>query len=293
MFSLSLLELCFEIGFNGGGYPCGDEGVTMENIQLFVFDIDGTLIPHKSNEVSEVTREAIHQLKSAGKDVLIATGRAFYFIPQAVKDAVTPDFYVCINGQCLLDNEGHIIHRYDLDRNEIIALTQWCIEHKIAVGLKMADAVEVYYNFDEFVMTYVKGLDYRKILRDCTGKDVQDSIETPMGMFLIGDDEKVLSIKNDYKTLSITRSYAHAFDVFAKGDGKSRAIGHVLKHLNIGWDQVMVFGDGENDIDMIQKAQIGVVMGNAQVEVQSHGDFVTRTVTDDGIVFALKHFNII
>jgi hypothetical protein len=55
----------------------------------------------------------------------------------------------------------------------------------------------------------------------------------------------------------------------------------------------MVFGDGENDIDMIQKAQIGVVMGNAHVEVQSHGDFVTKSVGEDGIVFALKHFNII
>jgi hypothetical protein len=293
MFSLSLLELCVKIRFNGIGYLLKDEGVMMEHIQLFVFDIDGTLIPHKSNEVSEVTREAIHQLKLAGKEVLIATGRAFYFIPQAVKDAVAPDFYVCINGQCLLDKEGTILHRYDLDKDEVIALTQWCIEQKIAVGCKMADAVDVYYNFDEFKSTYVKGLDYRKILRDCTDKDVRDIKEVAMGMFLIGDDEKILSIKNDYKTLSITRSYAHAFDVFAKGDGKSRAIGHVLKHLNIGWDQVMVFGDGENDIDMIQKAQIGVVMGNAHVEVQSHGDFVTRTVTDDGIVFALKHFNIL
>ena len=114
-----------------------------------------------------------------------------------------------------------------------------------------------------------------------------------MGMFLIGDDNLLLSIKNDYKSLSITRSYPHAFDVFAKGDGKSRAIQHVLEKLNIEWNNVMVFGDGENDIDMIQKAQIGVVMGNAQIEVQSHGDFVTKSVGDDGIVFALKHFNIL
>jgi hydroxymethylpyrimidine pyrophosphatase-like HAD family hydrolase len=114
-----------------------------------------------------------------------------------------------------------------------------------------------------------------------------------MGMFLIGDDDLVLSIKDDYKTLSITRSYAHAFDVFAKGDGKSRAIEHVIEELNIQWDNVMVFGDGENDIDMIKKAQIGVVMGNAHIEVQSHGDFVTKSVGDDGIVFALKHFHIL
>lgn len=265
----------------------------MENIQLFVFDIDGTLIEHKTNQISLSTQEAIHQLKSMGKEVLIATGRAFYFIPQVVKDVVDPDFYVCINGQCLLDSQGQFIKRYDLDKDEVFRLTEWCIENKIAVGLKMADAVEIYYNFDEFITSYVKGQDYRKILRDCTGKDVRMSQEIPMGMFLIGDDGLVLSIKDNYKSLTITRSYASAFDVFAKGDGKSRAITHVIEKLNISWNNVMVFGDGENDIDMIQKAQIGVVMGNAQVEVQSHGDFVTKSVGEDGIVFALKHFNII
>lgn len=265
----------------------------MENIHLFVFDIDGTLIGHKSNQVSTATQQAIHQLKAAGKEVLIATGRAFYFIPQDVKDVVNPDFYVCINGQCLLDKNGLFLKRYDLNQEEVIRLTQWCVEHKIAVGLKMADAVEVYYNFNEFINTYVKGQDYRKILRDCTGKDVRLSEEIPMGMFLIGDDEAVLSIRNDYETLSITRSYPGAFDVFAKGDGKSRAIEHVIEKLNIDWNNVMVFGDGENDVDMIQKARIGVVMGNAHIEVQSHGDFVTKSVGDDGIVFALKHFKIL
>lgn len=265
----------------------------MKNIQLFVFDIDGTLIQHKSNQVSDATHQAITQLKQAGKDVLIATGRAFYFIPQTVREAVSPDYYVCINGQCLLDKNGQILKRYNLDQEEVIDLTRWCIRNNIAVGLKMANAVEVYYDFQEFATTYVKGQDYKKILRDCTGEDVSESKEIPMGMFLIGNDELILSIKNNFKTLSITRSYEHAFDVFAKGDGKSRAIEHVMENLNIGWENVMVFGDGENDIDMIQKAQIGVVMGNAQTEVQSHGDFVTKDVSEDGIVFALKHFNIL
>ena len=178
----------------------------MDNIHLFVFDIDGTLIEQKSNQVSIATQQAIQQLKATGKEVLIATGRAFYFIPQAVKDVVNPDFYVCINGQCLLDKDGQFLKRYDLNQEEVIRLTQWCSDHKIAVGLKMADAVEVYYNFNEFINTYVKGQDYRKILRDCTGKDVRLSQEVPMGMFLIGDDEDVLSIRNDYETLSITRS---------------------------------------------------------------------------------------
>ena len=48
----------------------------MENIQLFVFDIDGTLIEHKSNQVSTASKEAINQVKPAGQEVLIATGRA-------------------------------------------------------------------------------------------------------------------------------------------------------------------------------------------------------------------------
>ena len=55
----------------------------------------------------------------------------------------------------------------------------------------------------------------------------------------------------------------------------------------------MAFGDGENDISMLEFAGIGVAMGNAGDEVKAIADYVTDSVDDDGIEKALVHFGLI
>ena len=55
----------------------------------------------------------------------------------------------------------------------------------------------------------------------------------------------------------------------------------------------MAFGDGENDIPMIKAAGIGVAMENGMPEVKAIADYITSDVKEDGIVAALKHFEIL
>lgn len=55
----------------------------------------------------------------------------------------------------------------------------------------------------------------------------------------------------------------------------------------------MTFGDGGNDINMLEHAGIGVAMDNASDRVKAAADYITSSVDDDGIVNALKHFNIL
>lgn len=55
----------------------------------------------------------------------------------------------------------------------------------------------------------------------------------------------------------------------------------------------MTFGDGGNDINMLEHAGIGVAMGNASDRVKAAADYITSSVDDDGIINALKHFNIL
>ena len=55
----------------------------------------------------------------------------------------------------------------------------------------------------------------------------------------------------------------------------------------------MAFGDGENDIDMLKFAGIGVAMGNSSDIVKAAADYVTDTIDNDGIEKALRHFGLI
>ena len=52
----------------------------------------------------------------------------------------------------------------------------------------------------------------------------------------------------------------------------------------------MAIGDNDNDIDMIKTAHIGVAMGNGTPNLKAAADFVTKSVEDDGVVFAVEKF---
>jgi hydroxymethylpyrimidine pyrophosphatase-like HAD family hydrolase len=81
-------------------------------------------------------------------------------------------------------------------------------------------------------------------------------------------------------------------DVVPVGGNKSIGMEKILAYFGISREETMAFGDGGNDIPMLEYAGIGVAMGNASEEVQRHADFVTSGVDDEGIVHALKHFHI-
>ena len=63
--------------------------------------------------------------------------------------------------------------------------------------------------------------------------------------------------------------------------------------LGLTREEIMAIGDGENDMDMLKCAGIGVAMGNAKDHVKAVADYVTVDVDDDGVMKALKHFGVI
>ena len=82
-------------------------------------------------------------------------------------------------------------------------------------------------------------------------------------------------------------------DITAQGADKGEGLLAMAKHQGLDPQYTMAFGDGGNDTTMIRKAGIGVAMGNAIDELKKEADFVTTTVDEDGIQYALRHFGLI
>ena len=66
-----------------------------------------------------------------------------------------------------------------------------------------------------------------------------------------------------------------------------------MEYFGIAPEEIIAFGDGGNDIEMLRYAGIGVAMGNAADEVKQIADYVTTGVDNNGIAQALQHFNLI
>eukprot|EP00741_Cyanophora_paradoxa_P025762 tig00000391_g24859.t1 len=72
----------------------------------------------------------------------------------------------------------------------------------------------------------------------------------------------------------------------SKGDGVERLI-DLLGH---SWDEVMALGDAENDLEMLERAGLGVAMGNAKDSIKARANAVTGTNDEDGVAQAIEEY---
>ena len=82
-------------------------------------------------------------------------------------------------------------------------------------------------------------------------------------------------------------------DISPIGGTKQNGIDQFLKYYDIDLSETMAFGDGGNDIQMLEHVNISVAMGNAHDDVKKIAHYITDSVDDNGIVHALQHFNLI
>lgn len=82
-------------------------------------------------------------------------------------------------------------------------------------------------------------------------------------------------------------------DITHRDADKGKAMVAMCQHEGFDVADTMAFGDGGNDIPIIQKAGIGVAMGNAVDMVKAVADHVTSSVDDEGVSNALRFFHVI
>ena len=266
----------------------------MKDIKLVVFDIDGTLLDAGKDRIEDSAVEAIHQLKANGIMVGVATGRSMDFIKEHVKEVLDCDYYVTINGHCTLDRHKEVIIQHPLETSSVTRLLRLCELLKIPMGLKTAHQMVVLNDYQGFYDHYSQGFDVRHLLLDNTVEKDYYLKDTPaLGIFLIANVAKMDSYRSDFPEFKFIGAGTHGMDVFRSDINKTKGIEEVLNLVGLRWDNVMVVGDGDNDIEMMKKAALAIAMGNGTAACKDVADYVTGDVDAGGIAQALKHFELI
>ena len=110
---------------------------------------------------------------------------------------------------------------------------------------------------------------------------------------VFADEADVNRVLADMPHCRMTRWNPYGVDIIAAGNSKAKGMERVLHYYGIDREEIIAFGDGENDMEMLQFAGIGVAMGNADPEVKEIADYVTDSVGEGGITHALQHFKLI
>ena len=223
-------------------------------IKAIFFDIDGTLVSFKTHEISKTTLEALYALRKKGVKLFIASGRHLLIMDNL--SGFPFDGYVCMNGSLVFDR-GKVIYSHPLDQADAASVIDLAETGQIPCVL-----------FTE-----------KNVAMNCR----TERTEQLFRMIRLPEPE--------YASLM---PYKPEFtDIVPENISKAEGISRVIAGYGIGREEVMAFGDGGNDVEMIEYAGIGVAMGNALPDVRKHADYVTSTVDEDGIVAALRHFRIL
>ncbi|MEG0314807.1 MAG: HAD family hydrolase [Erysipelotrichaceae bacterium] len=255
------------------------------NKKYFFFDIDGTLTQGAPGSyVSDKTKSTLRELESKGHFVAIATGRAHFLAMQIAREVGIKNL-VCEGGNSLVLN-NELLSYEPLELDFCIRIIEEAEKAGFGYALSMDDTrishthnnkfIDQAGTFEIFMTINVDSrFDYHNIKEI---RRIYISI-APEQEYLLPDLSKHGAMR-----------YGPKFIIIEPSD-KFKGIAKLMNKLEAPIEDVVVFGDGMNDIRMFKDAPFSIAMGNAIPELKELANYVTKRNDEEGILYACKHFN--
>lgn len=277
-------------------------------IKAVFFDIDGTLLTD-SRTVRRSTISAITSLKKRGILVGLATGRDPRFVLKYMA-SLGLDIAVAYNGQYIFSRDA-VIREQELAETDAKSIIDYAKAHKKDVALGRATGYAGSSilnmgmgNFSYMVTRIVPkswtssiNFIFNRLVRKVnpqTKEELYALLGEPIYQILILSTEgEMKKLRRTFPNLNFTRSSSYATDVISKGMSKLEGIKLVAAHYGFELDQVMVFGDSNNDVEMLSGIPKSVAMGNATRKAKKSAAYVTASNNKDGILQAMEHFGVL
>jgi len=257
---------------------------------MIVVDLDGTLLNINSG-CSRNTKRYLKRLKDKGYIIVIATGRV---LGDAVKITDGADF-----ANYIISNSGGLI--YDMSLKKIFIRRDISKEEARRICSLYNEEIDYINIGDLFSYNRYKFNGKMDLFFDREIKDIDKFID---------DCDNILQIVIKFKNNDLVDKYYELFnngkvkvlvmqnsfddrrwiEVYGYGTSKYDAIKIICDREYISNNDVISFGDGRNDIDMLKNSGIGVAMGNALSDVKKVSDYITISHNDDGVIYFLKEY---
>lgn len=247
----------------------------MTKPKIIFFDIDGTLVPLKES-IRTRTVEALQKLRQNGIKLCIATGRAPMEVPKF--EGVTFDAFLTYNGSYCFTPERDVFK--NLIPKADIALLRRNAE---ALGRPMALATKdrlAANGSDPDLAEYFAIGGVELVIADDFDAMAQGEI---FQVLMSGREAEYPAILKDVENAKIAAWWDRAVDIIPASGGKGAGIGKILEYYGFDKAEAVAFGDGNNDIEMLQAVGDAVAMGNASDELKAVATEVCRPVTEDGV----------
>lgn len=260
-------------------------------IKMIGFDLDGTLLTEQK-ELGEYTVRILERAAEEGIEILPVTGRPLCGLPEEVRKICGLRYAITANGARILDlKDGTVLREQLVDTKtaeEILEIlgkydTLREIYYDGTGYAKRAELEKIHQFFEEGPMAeYVRTT--RQPVEDLMEKFYKENraVDKVQGVFAdLEERKKALDEIKQLKGVTVTGALKNNIEVNAAGVNKGDALLWLADHLGIAAQETMAFGDGDNDIALLEKAGTGVAMKNGREEVKDVADVVTERLNDE------------
>lgn len=263
----------------------------MEYKGMVFFDIDGTIVDERQKiyTPTEKTKKAIDTLKKNGYIVGINTGRAKCYIPDLKIDF---DVYITCNG-AVVEVDDKVIYNSTFSKEEVSTLSDYM--DKNGLGYAASTRERCYYLereeevFERFIKTYNMPNDYFVPI-----ESIEDTCPNLI-ILTFSKEEELQKIQQEFEGIYIIDRHHQSMsaDIAKIGVNKYSGIKKAAEYFGIENQNIYAFGDDLNDYDMIKGAGIGIAMTPHTDVLETVADYITGSVKEDGVYYALRHFKLI
>ena len=275
--------------------------------KIIALDLDGTLLDSRKC-LSARNRAALEKAASKGAAIVPTTGRFFGMMPQVVRDLPFVRYAITINGA----------QAYDRETDEAIAKEEIPLETALAI-MEILDGYDVIYDCyrsnwgwmtaslqakaegyatDEHYLKMVREFrnpvpELKAHLRETAAEgDVQKVMLFSRNDGSAAAQETLQAIRREMETrfpdIIVTQSTCNNIELNIKTAHKERALERLASHLGYSIDDCAAFGDGLNDLTMVEAAGFGVAMANAHERVKAAAKIQAPSNDEDGVAAVLE-----
>lgn len=261
--------------------------------KLIAVDLDGTAL-HDHHQLNEDSKRALMAAKEAGHTVVIATGRPYRGSLKFYRELGLDTPIINFNGAYIHHPANHefeeIIEQITIE-SAMEIFDSPIKEHIINAVCEYKDHLYIL-NKESFLGEWV----WMDNVASVKYGVFSETLDTPPSGFVMqvtpGTEHEVMDyIRTHFSNVVSCRNWGDGFqniiEVYKMDINKGVAIGKVAKQLGFDVEDIIVFGDGDNDMEMIQYAGVGVAMENGLDELKAVANHITKRNTEGGIAHYL------
>lgn len=264
----------------------------LDLLRLVAIDLDDTLLTPEG-KISERVRWAIREVQSLGCLVTLATGRMFRSAQPFAAELGLDLPLITYQGALIKTSRTQEVWREGSLRPDVLyPLLRFLEQAEVHINLYLGDDLYVA-ELNQIAANYAH---FSQVPVQAVGRLSRFPLAAATKVVAIGDPDYLrerlqpLALREFGSSLTINRSRPHFLEFGHPEATKAKALAHLASRLVISREQVMAIGDGENDLDMLEYAGVGVAMGNADAAALAVANFVTASNAEDGVAKALERY---